>query len=69
LPTPVSTDWKNGKSSDGYGANLPETAAKFPTPNTMDHLPARNPEKIDFSKGGHRNVRETVVNDSGNRGD
>ena len=29
----------------------------------MDHLPARNKEDIDFSKGGHRNVRETVVNE------
>ena len=35
----------------------------MPTPNTMDHLPARNKEDIDFSKGGHRNVRETVVNE------
>ena len=35
----------------------------LPTPNTMDHLPARNKEDIDFSKGGHRNVRETVVNE------
>ena len=35
----------------------------MPTPNTMDHLPARKKEDIDFSKGGHRNVRETVVNE------
>jgi DNA (cytosine-5)-methyltransferase 1 len=39
----------------------------FPTPNTMDHLPARSPEKIAESKlrtpGGYSNVRETVVND------
>jgi len=29
----------------------------------MDHLPARDPDKIDFSKGGHSNVRETVINE------
>jgi hypothetical protein len=29
----------------------------------MDHLPARDPSKIDKSKGGHANVRETVIND------
>ena len=33
----------------------------FPTPNTMDHLPARDESKIDRSKGGYANVRETVV--------
>ena len=33
LPTPISTDWKNGKSSEGYGANLPETTRDLmPTP-------------------------------------
>lgn len=35
----------------------------LPTPNTMDMLPARDPSKIDKSKGGHANVRETVVNE------
>lgn len=39
----------------------------LPTPNTMDHLPARSPEKIAESKertpGGYANVREVVVND------
>ena len=33
----------------------------LPTPNTMDHLPARDESKIDRSKGGYSNVRETVV--------
>ena len=33
LPPPITTDYKNGKSSAGYGANLPETARSlFPTP-------------------------------------
>jgi hypothetical protein len=43
------------------------TAGLLPTPNTMDHLPARSAEKIAESKlrtpGGYANVRETVVND------
>jgi len=33
FPTPITSDYKNGKSSAGYGANLPETARSlFPTP-------------------------------------
>ena len=65
LPTPIATDWKNGKSSEGFGMNLSETAKLFPTPNTMDYLPARTPEqkKANKGKGGYANVRETVVND------
>jgi hypothetical protein len=43
------------------------TAGLLPTPNTMNHLPARSAEKIAESKlrtpGGYANVRETVVND------
>jgi hypothetical protein len=37
----------------------------MPTPNTMDHLPARTPEQkaANKGKGGYANVRETVVND------
>lgn len=37
----------------------------FPTPNTMDHLPARTPQQKEANKGkgGYANVRETVVND------
>ena len=33
----------------------------LPTPNTMDDLPARDESKIDRSKGGFSNVRETVM--------
>jgi len=47
----------NGKAVSRVQMNL------MPTPNTMDHLPARDPSKIDKSKGGHANVRETVIND------
>jgi hypothetical protein len=33
FPTPITSDYKNGKSSAGYGLNLPETARSlFPTP-------------------------------------
>lgn len=39
----------------------------LPTPNTMDTLPARSPEKIAESKlrapAGYRNLREVVVNE------
>jgi hypothetical protein len=37
----------------------------FPTPNTMDFLPARTPEQkaANKGKGGYSNVRETVVNE------
>ena len=37
----------------------------MPTPNTMDHLPARTPEQKEANKGksGYANVRETVIND------
>ena len=37
----------------------------MPTPNTMDHLPARTPEQkaTNKGKGGYANIRETVVND------
>jgi hypothetical protein len=37
----------------------------MPTPNTIDHLPARTPEQkaLNKHKGGYLNVRETVVND------
>jgi hypothetical protein len=38
LPTPLTTDWKNGRSSSGYGPNLPETARNLiPTPTTRDY--------------------------------
>jgi hypothetical protein len=37
----------------------------MPTPNTMDHLPARTAEQkaANKGKGGYANVRETVIND------
>jgi DNA (cytosine-5)-methyltransferase 1 len=38
FPTPVATDWKNGRPGDGYGPNLPQAAADLmPTPTTRDY--------------------------------
>ena len=53
-------------NGNGHGASLSvETRKLMPTPNTMDHLPARTPEQkaVNKGKGGYANVRETVVND------
>lgn len=55
-------------NGNGHGPSLDiEILRLMPTPNTMDHLPARSPEKIAKSKertpGGYANIRETVVND------
>lgn len=41
--------------------NLENALALLPTPKTMDDLPARDESKIDRSKGGYSNVRETVI--------
>jgi DNA (cytosine-5)-methyltransferase 1 len=55
-------------NSNGHGPSLNiEMLKLMPTPNTMDSLPPRSPEKIAESKirtpGGYANVRETVVNE------
>ena len=77
LPTPTvsnqytanlaSTQQKEGSMHSVTLAQVFHKPDLFPTPNTMDHLPARSPEKIAESKlrtpGGYSNVRETVVND------
>jgi DNA (cytosine-5)-methyltransferase 1 len=48
LPTPITTDYKNGKSSAGYGANLPETAKSLmPTPTTRDYKDGSQPHERD----------------------
>jgi DNA (cytosine-5)-methyltransferase 1 len=77
VPTPTATDgsWDRDKvqrkvtaGSMNRGVDLPlwakrinEGAYLLPTANTMDDLPARDESKIDRSKGGFSNVRETVV--------
>jgi len=77
MPTPKARD----SQAEGYEAGLRRATPQvgtivkglvdgdprvlMPTPNTMDHLPARTPEQkaLNKHKGGYANVRETVVND------
>jgi DNA (cytosine-5)-methyltransferase 1 len=48
FPTPITTDYKNGKSSAGYGLNLPETAKTLmPTPTTRDYKDGSQPHQRD----------------------
>jgi DNA (cytosine-5)-methyltransferase 1 len=48
FPTPITSDYKNGKSSSGYGANLPETAKTLmPTPTTRDYKDGSQPHQRD----------------------
>lgn len=54
------------QNGNGHGASLNvEMLRLMPTPNTINHLPARTPEQkaANKGKGGYANVRETVVND------
>jgi len=38
FPTPVASDWKNGRAGEGYGPNLPQTAKDLlPTPIVRDY--------------------------------
>jgi len=63
LPTPVTTDYNTAASDWGVKGfqQLRDLHNLLPTPNTMDDLPARDESKIDRSKGGFSNVRETVM--------
>ena len=67
LRTPAASEAERGHQPEdkarARGGQVTLSGQFLPTPNTMDHLPARDKDKIDFSKGGHRNVRETVVNE------
>jgi hypothetical protein len=48
FPTPVATDWKNGRPGDGYGPNLPQAAADLmPTPTTRDYKDGSKPRERD----------------------
>jgi hypothetical protein len=53
-------------ASQGLMVSRVERNSLLPTPNTMDMLPARTPEKIEESKlrtpAGYSNLREYVVN-------
>jgi len=54
-------------NGNGFGTPLNIAVRLLPTPQTMDGLPARSPEKIAESKertpAGYSNLRESVVND------
>ena len=68
FPTPTVADTftdklKSSQQKPGsmHSVNLSQAVHMLPTPNTMDDLPARDESKIDRSKGGFSNVRETVM--------
>lgn len=75
LPTPTVSDQytdnlKSSQQSDGslHSVTLAQIVNRpdlLPTPNTMNHLPARTPEQKEANrgKGGYSNLRESVVND------
>jgi len=67
LRTPAASEAERGHQSEekararGGQVTLSGQINYLPTPNTMDDLPPRDESKIDRSKGGFSNVRETVV--------
>jgi len=67
LPTPTVGNHNESGFCRNWGGDLTHALTcsckepLLPTPNTMDDLPARDESKIDRSKGGFSNVRETVV--------
>lgn len=72
LRTPVASEAERGhqpesksRARGGQVTLSGQFMELFPTPNTMDMLPARTPEQKEANKGkgGYANVRETVVND------
>jgi DNA (cytosine-5)-methyltransferase 1 len=72
LRTPAASEAERGhqpeQKSRARGGQVTlsgQMMSYFPTPNTMDFLPARTPEQraANKGKGGYSNVRETVVND------
>jgi hypothetical protein len=72
LRTPAASEAERGhqpedksKARGGQVTLSGQMMTYFPTPNTMDHLPARTAEQKEKNKGkgGYANVRETVVND------
>ena len=77
LPTPTVSDQYTGslsstQQSEGsmHSVTLAQVVNRsdlMPTPSTMDHLPARTPEKLAESKerspAGYSNLREKVVNE------
>jgi hypothetical protein len=59
FPTPIVSDYKNGKSSAGFGLNLPETAKTLmPTPAVSDN---RGAAKGEVEKGNPKNRLKVEV--------
>jgi DNA (cytosine-5)-methyltransferase 1 len=55
FPTPVATDWKNGRPGDGYGPNLPQaTAALMPTPKALDGVKGNLKTSHERLDSGHQ---------------
>ena len=67
LRTPAASEAERGHQPEekararGGQVTLSGQLNYLPTPNTMDDLPARDESKIDRSKGGFSNVKETVM--------
>lgn len=67
MRTPAASEAERGHQPEdkararGGKVTLSGQLNYLPTPNTMDDLPARDESKIDRSKGGFSNVRETVM--------
>lgn len=59
FPTPIVSDWKNGKSSPGYGMNLPQTAKSL-LPTTRVSM-ANGPTKKEIQEGNPKGRLETEV--------
>jgi hypothetical protein len=48
FPTPVASDWKNGRPGEGYGPNLAAaTESLMPTPTTRDYKDGTQPHHRD----------------------
>jgi hypothetical protein len=55
FPTPITSDYKNGKSSAGYGLNLPETAKSLmPTPKALDGVKGNLKTSQERLDSGHQ---------------
>jgi hypothetical protein len=67
LTEAIGVDWNEGDQFVVTENGVEKVDALLPTPNTMDNLYARTPEKIAESKkrspAGYRNLREAVVNE------
>ena len=59
FPTPIVSDWKNGKSSPGYGMNLSETLKSL-LPTTRVSM-ANGPTRKEIREGNPKGRLETEV--------